>query len=354
MIDFRYHVVSLVSVFIALAVGILLGAGPLKEPLEQGVSQTIQQQIDGLRQDRQKLRDQLDSSQTSIEHRDGVIAGVTPALVRDRLAERSVVLVVLPDAPTGRVGDLTRQLETSGASVVGRLDVQAAWNEPKGADDRAALAARLVAGLPPGSPIPAGSGSGPDAVLAGLLARALVAPTRATAGTPDPAATAILDGLVDADLVAVDGSLDARAGLAVVLAPGVESATVTATSSRAASTSAASGAPSAADEAARPWNPLVAALDAASEGSVVLGPGSSATTGGVVADIRADGDLARRASTIDTGETAMGDLTTVLALVEQAAGEAGAYGFGAGSTAPLPEIAQALTVPPPAAATATP
>ena len=33
VIDFRYHLVSLVSIFLALAVGIVLGAGPLKERL---------------------------------------------------------------------------------------------------------------------------------------------------------------------------------------------------------------------------------------------------------------------------------------------------------------------------------
>ncbi|NIS33816.1 MAG: copper transporter, partial [Actinobacteria bacterium] len=29
MIDFRYHLVSIIAVFFALAVGIVLGAGPL-------------------------------------------------------------------------------------------------------------------------------------------------------------------------------------------------------------------------------------------------------------------------------------------------------------------------------------
>ena len=36
MIDFRYHLVSLISVFLALAVGIALGAGPLKETSRLG------------------------------------------------------------------------------------------------------------------------------------------------------------------------------------------------------------------------------------------------------------------------------------------------------------------------------
>ena len=33
MIDFRYHLVSLISVFLALAVGVVLGAGPLQNSL---------------------------------------------------------------------------------------------------------------------------------------------------------------------------------------------------------------------------------------------------------------------------------------------------------------------------------
>ncbi|MDU2059289.1 MAG: copper transporter, partial [Dermabacter sp.] len=37
MIDFRYHLVSLVAVFLALAIGIVLGAGPLRD----GVGQTL-------------------------------------------------------------------------------------------------------------------------------------------------------------------------------------------------------------------------------------------------------------------------------------------------------------------------
>ncbi|MCJ7827416.1 MAG: copper transporter, partial [Demequinaceae bacterium] len=33
MIDFRYHVVSLTAVFLALAVGVVLGSGPLRTAL---------------------------------------------------------------------------------------------------------------------------------------------------------------------------------------------------------------------------------------------------------------------------------------------------------------------------------
>ena len=46
MIDFRYHLVSLVAVFIALAVGIALGAGPLRE----GISSTLESEVAQLRE----------------------------------------------------------------------------------------------------------------------------------------------------------------------------------------------------------------------------------------------------------------------------------------------------------------
>jgi hypothetical protein len=47
VIDFRYHLVSLVSVFLALAVGIVLGAGPLRENL----GDQLTKQVDALRKE---------------------------------------------------------------------------------------------------------------------------------------------------------------------------------------------------------------------------------------------------------------------------------------------------------------
>jgi hypothetical protein len=69
---------------------------------------------------------------------------------------------------------------------------------------------------------------------------------------------------------------------------------------------------------------------------VVVGPASSATAGGVLAAVRAQQPLATTVSTVDTGGTPMGDVTTVLALREQQLGSAGSYGFGAGAKAILP------------------
>ena len=55
MIDFRYHVVSIVSIFLALAVGIVLGAGPLQGRL----GDTLSKEVSGLRKDKTNLNNQL-------------------------------------------------------------------------------------------------------------------------------------------------------------------------------------------------------------------------------------------------------------------------------------------------------
>ena len=53
MIDFRYHIVSLISVFLALAVGIILGAGPL----QGAIGDQLTGQVEQLRTERNELRD---------------------------------------------------------------------------------------------------------------------------------------------------------------------------------------------------------------------------------------------------------------------------------------------------------
>ena len=58
MINFRYHIVSIVSVFLALAIGVALGGGPLKGEVDNTLVQQVKsdratktslvQQINGL------------------------------------------------------------------------------------------------------------------------------------------------------------------------------------------------------------------------------------------------------------------------------------------------------------------
>ena len=91
MIDFRYHLVSIVSIFLALAVGIALGAGPLQQP----IGQTLSSQVSTLRQEKDNLRTQLTAAQQQADAADEFAATVAPQLVASRLGGRSVVLVAV-------------------------------------------------------------------------------------------------------------------------------------------------------------------------------------------------------------------------------------------------------------------
>ena len=96
MIDFRYHLVSIVAIFLALAIGIVLGAGPLKgtststltsrsTSSARRTSSCATQIVDLPRQNEFSAGD---TSSTEIA------AGCWPA----RSAAQTVVLVALPGA----------------------------------------------------------------------------------------------------------------------------------------------------------------------------------------------------------------------------------------------------------------
>jgi hypothetical protein len=346
MIDFRYHLVSLISVFLALAVGIVLGAGPLNEPIARGLSQSVQQ----LRQDRDSLNDQLKTAQVGITNRDSFLTQIEPGLVADQLGGRSVVVVTLPGFDAEAVRPLTTAIAASGAKVTGRVDMQNAWVDPDEASAREKAVQALAAGVGvhAGATPSASGGSGAAAtpsptrpgrsaittqlVAAQLLARALVTNELSASEKTDSTAQALLDGLSRAGLIEVTGDAPTRATQAVVLVPGVTDAVQGAPPSPS---------PSGSSDPTQAWLSLARVLDTTSTGAVVVGPASSATRGGLVSAVRADAPLAAVLSTVDTGSTPMGDITTVYALREQQLGEAGQYGFGDGAKAPLPATGSA-------------
>jgi hypothetical protein len=320
MIDFRYHLVSLVSVFLALAVGIVLGAGPLKDT----IGKTITEDAASLRQQTASLRSQLDTSESGIAHRDDFITAVTPGLVTGQLGGHSVVLVLLPGADTAMVKPLVQSLSTAGARVTGQVSIRSTWTDPVKQAFRDQLVGQLqasVLGL-------SGTAATTNEKLSTFLARALVTSEISQAQHPDVAAQTLLKGLSAAGLVAVDGEVRSPSTEAVLIAPAVDTAGSVTSSGPVVDT-------------ASTFREMAITLDGACAGSVAVGPASSARSTGVLAAIRADSGSARAVSTVDTGGTPMGVVTTVLALREQLSGGAGSYGFGDGAKSPLPAPAGA-------------
>ena len=166
MIDFRYHLVSIVSIFFALAVGIVLGAGPL----QSNIGTTLGEQVVQLRTEKQELRDSLDETERTVTAGQEYAEAVTDRVVSGRLADRSAVVVAMPDADTDLVEAVQGVVGTSGATVTGIVDLTEDWFDPELADERAVVAQEAATALG------LASTSTGDVLLREVLAKVVVSP----------------------------------------------------------------------------------------------------------------------------------------------------------------------------------
>ncbi|MGE5583390.1 MAG: copper transporter [Bacillota bacterium] len=95
IIDLRYHVVSLVSVFLALGLGIIIGAN-----LGVSANPQFEKQIARLEQTYQKIREDQKSLQASIQAKDNEIesanqflTAIVPNLITNRLVGKRIAII---------------------------------------------------------------------------------------------------------------------------------------------------------------------------------------------------------------------------------------------------------------------
>ncbi len=311
MIDFRYHLVSIVSIFLALAVGIVLGAGPLKED----IGNTLTSEVQNLRDDKATLRSELDAAQSAAKARDDFTTASNRSLLMGRLTNTTVSVVALPGADAALVKATTDTLTAAGAKIGSSVAVQAAWVDPDKATFRSTLGQQLASQV--GVPVDQPSGD----VVNAVLARSVLT----KAGGPATGAPAALEGLRTGELIRYTPDQVTPATVAVIVAGPI------------------SGSDSGAREArATALAQLSAALDVSGAGAVLVSasPKDGATdTTSIVATARADSDIAKGLTTVDDGELPMGQASVVFGLLEQEAGKAGHYGLGSEATAAFPQLA---------------
>lgn len=310
MIDFRYHLVSLVAVFLALAVGIVLGTAALNGPIQTALTDDLDRvtsQKQGLEGDVEQLRAQVGAS-------DRFALGVGPRLVRGSLTDHRVLLVTTPETPPALVERLQPLLRAAGAQVGGTLRLLPALADPAQGQLVEDLVAQVV---PAGVELPDAS---PVERATTELAAALVRPSKG-AWIERAEAQAVVSGFAEADLVefTAAGPTLEPSTLAIVLGGPAP---------------AQLPAPGQAAQAA--VLSLVAALDTRSDGTVVAGPAGSAGEKGLLHLLRTDSTVVRQVSSVDNADRGTGQVSAVLALAEQSAGRTGQYGAGAGASAPLP------------------
>ncbi|MFC6083381.1 copper transporter [Sphaerisporangium aureirubrum] len=319
MIDFRYHLVSIVAIFLALALGIVLGSTVLYAPLVRFTEDTAAR----LRARNYQLQAEKALALTRGGASDAFVAERLPRLVEGSLAGESVVLVEAPGADARQGESLLEAVTAAGATLSGRV---ALTDRYLAADQATALDQLATTVKPLALTFPVDSS--PYQKAAAVLASALVTTDKTVAGKENPVSAGVLDSFETGGLVTLDGEPAKPATLAIVVAPATPPEGKDAGTQTGALVSLASG------------------LDAAAEGSVVAGVVPTSTAAGLIAAVRSSGEASAAVSTVDNIDMAFGRVVVVYALREQVAGEAGQYGLGSDATATEPEPLPAATPSP--------
>jgi hypothetical protein len=316
MINFRFHVVSLIAIFLALALGVVIGAGVI----DRGVVDTLNNRLDSVESKSDRIQSENRVLAERNDQMDSMIGDLQPFAVSGSLFGDDVGVVAVRGVDGDRVSAVVTAAQQADATATGTL-----WLEDKWAlsDDNAVKDLQTALG----------SFTKNKASLRteGLqqLAQRLGAPDEGAAGEQD-----LLVVLQDAGFLGYDSVGDSTvtdfpgrgAGIVLVVGNGgsVDPASVVV--------------------------PTAKALHAADVPLVVASVWEDVTDGpdraAAVQPIR-DNELAATVSTVDDLDLVEGPTTVVLALSDLFLFPpvVGHYGYGPGVT-PLPEPTLAESVTP--------
>jgi len=312
VIDFRYHLVSLSAVFLAVALGIVIGTTQLNGPVLDG----LEAQVGTLTDENNELEVQTESLTEELTQDDAYDDAVAPLIVANRLVGASVLIVVTNDEVTPDVvGQVTSLLGASGADLAGTLRILPAFTDPQTAPDLQEYV--TGSGLPPGITLPETDET--STLVASLMSQVLMRPAEGGAAPEQTSTTTVLAGLAALGVVTSEsGDVDSADYVLFLTGSGFTGED--------------------AETRNRALVSLAVAMDTVGSGAVVAGDVSADAEGGLLAAVRADGGAGTTVSTVNNVDTAPGRVAALLALTAERTGQSGNYGVGEG-TVPLPPLA---------------
>ncbi|MFE1167938.1 copper transporter [Nocardiopsis sp. NPDC058789] len=348
MIDFRYHLVSIVAVFLALTVGLVLGTTMLQDPLLN----TLQSETADLRGQSEELRAERDDSEQLNIGADQFTDAVAADVLEDRLLDREVVLVAAPGADEEVVRSLGGRVEEAGGSVVGRLLFEEAFLDSGSATFVDELALQTAAD-------PGDLSGNPYDKAGTALGHALAVPSEADTETEGAEGSEDAGGSEDSEgrdeertddsedgaesrsQSEGDGDRDTGHDAAAVLSAFSEGGLLTVEGSPAESADTVvvvAPAANAPEEDQERVNTALTSFTAALHQQVgptlLAGGADSGRPGGVIAQARAQ---ERTHATVDVAGRPTGDVVAVLALADSLGGSGSPYGIGEGVVGFLPD-----------------
>ncbi len=117
MFDLRYHAASLAAVFVALAVGIVVGVAIASGgEVEKQTAELLQQQRDELRADRDRAEDRLREAEAAAAADTAFIDALYLPVVQDRFSGERIALLQLGEGDSGAGADVEDMLRLGGAT----------------------------------------------------------------------------------------------------------------------------------------------------------------------------------------------------------------------------------------------
>jgi hypothetical protein len=320
MIDFRYHLVSIVAVFLALAIGIVLGSTEL-----QGTT------IDALRLSSNQLNKELNASNSqrdSYAQQVGAdqqfLTAAEPRLLAKDLQGDRIVLVAEPGASSAVISGVKQAAILAGATVTGEVALQPSFNDLSGTTQSSlnALNSSLASTDQTTLATPSNQQTAYQQQAAQLIATAIVANTTAgqTQGLSAVDAQTLLGAYAQAGYLTISDAPYERATLAVIVTP------------------AAAPADGQSDPANQVLLAVAQEFETASAETIVVGSTVGSSPSGSAISVLRSSSVSSQVSSVDNADTIIGQVATMWAFAYQLrGGKPNSYGIsGASAVSPLP------------------
>ena len=119
MVSFRFHLVSLVAVFLALALGIGMGV----TVIDKATVDLLQNRLDGVRQDVNQANQRSSQLQTQLDQAGAFTESANQYLVQDRLDRVSVTILRVQGINTTPLDQLVQAVQSAGGSITGTITI---------------------------------------------------------------------------------------------------------------------------------------------------------------------------------------------------------------------------------------
>ena len=335
VIDFRYHLVSIVAVFLALAIGIVLGSTELQGPTYNLLNQTTAK----LQNEYDQASSQRDAAQQQANLGENYAQAVQPVVLRNLLAGQRLLIVTEPGAPASVVTAITKAAtQDAGATVTGQVALA-----PKFFDNSDTTQAGLNQtnlAMAQADNIVLNTGTTYQQQAAQVIASEILTRASAPAASAQPSASpsasqdtnaqTMLSAYANEGFLTVSGQPSTPATLAVLV------------------TAQSAPAGGGTDPLDQVLVPVAEELAANSSAAVAAGVSANSGSGSPISVLRAS-SAASKVSTVDNADFVIGQSVVIQALAaELDGGSPGSYGIASGASAVAP------TPAPTAGATASP